>query len=51
MQLENIEKTENKDIPEDSHVLHLWEPCKFEINDDFKFVNGVILAYNQEKNI
>lgn len=43
MQLENIDKTENKDIPEDSHVLHLWEPCKFEINDEFKFVNDNFL--------
>lgn len=43
MQLENIDRAENKDIPEDSHVLHLWEPCKFEINEDFKFVNDNLM--------
>lgn len=43
MQLENIEKTENKDIPEDSHILHLCEPCKFEITEDFKFVNDNLM--------
>lgn len=43
MQLENINKSQNEDIPEDSHLLHLWEPCKFEINDNFKFVNDNFL--------
>lgn len=38
MQLENIDK-EEENIPEDSHVLHFWQPCKFEIDDDFDFVN------------
>ena len=39
MQLENIDKKEEENIPEDSHVLHFWQPCKFEIDDNFTFVN------------
>ena len=39
MQLENINKKEEENIPEDSHILHFWQPCKFEIDEDFKFVN------------
>ena len=35
MQLENIDKKEEENIPEDSHVLHFWQPCKFEIDDNF----------------
>ena len=34
MQLENVNKEEENEIPEDSHVLHFWQPCKFEITDD-----------------
>ena len=43
MQLENINKEEEMDIPEDSHVLHFWEPCKFEITEDYKFVHDNFL--------
>ena len=39
MQFENINKDEETKIPEDSHVLHFWQPCKFEITDDFNYVN------------
>ena len=39
MQLENVNKKEEENIPEDSHVLHFWQPCKFEIDEDFDFVN------------
>lgn len=39
MQLENVNKEEEENIPEDSHVLHFWQPCKFEIDDEFDFVN------------
>ena len=39
MQLENVNKEEQENIPEDSHVLHFWQPCKFEIDEDFNFVN------------
>ena len=43
MQLENINKEQEKNVPEDSHVLHFWQPCKFEIDDDFDFVNDSFL--------
>ena len=43
MQLENINKEQEEEIPEDSHILHFWEPCKFEIDDDFNFVNDNFL--------
>lgn len=43
MQLENINKDEEENIPEDSHVLHFWEPCKFEIDENFNFVNDNFL--------
>ena len=43
MQLENIEKKEEEIVPEDSHVLHFWQPCKFEIDEDFDFVNDNFL--------
>ena len=39
MQLENVRKNEEEKIPEDSHILHFWQPFKFEIDDDFKYVN------------
>ena len=39
MQLENTDKKDGENIPEDSHVLHFWQPCKFEIDDNFTFVN------------
>ena len=39
MQLENVKKENKENIAEDSHVLHFWQPCKFEINDEFTFVN------------
>ena len=39
MQLENINKEEEKNLPEDSHILHFWQPCKFEIDENFNFVN------------
>lgn len=42
MQLENINK-EEENIPEDSHILHYWQPCKFEIDEDFEFVNNSFL--------
>lgn len=43
MQLENINKEGENNIPEDSHVLHFWEPCKFEITEDYKFVHDNFL--------
>ena len=43
MQLENVNKEEENEIPEDSHVLHFWQPCKFEITDDFDYVNDNFL--------
>ena len=43
MQLENVKKENKEDIAEDSHVLHFWQPCKFEINDKFNFVNDNFL--------
>ena len=43
MQLENINKEEEKNISEDSHILHFWQPCKFEIDDDFNFVSDNFL--------
>ncbi len=43
MQLENINKDNEENIPEDSHVLHFWEPCKFEIDKNFNFVNDNFL--------
>ena len=43
MQLENINKEGEKEIPEDAHVLHFWEPCKFEITEDYKFVHDNFL--------
>lgn len=43
MQLENINKDKKENIPEDSHVLHFWEPCKFEIDENFNFVNDNFL--------
>ena len=43
MQLENINKKEKENIPEDSHILHFWQPCKFEINENFNFVNDNFL--------
>ena len=43
MQLENINKNEDTEILEDSHVLHFWQPCKFEITDDFDYVNNNFL--------
>ena len=39
MQLENIDKEEEKNIPEDSHVLHFWQPCKFEIDENLKIIS------------
>ena len=39
MQLESIDKQDEENIPEDSHVLHFWQPCKFEIDEDFDFVS------------
>ena len=42
MQLENINKEDEK-LPEDSHILHFWQPCKFEIDEDFNFVNDNFL--------
>lgn len=39
MQLKNVRKNEEEKIPEDSHILHFWQPFKFEIDDDFKYVN------------
>ena len=49
MQLENIDKEHEEEIPEDSHILHFWEPCKFEIDDDFDFVNDEYGTTNQDK--
>ena len=43
MQLENIDKEQEEKIPEDSHILHFWEPCKFEIDDDPDFTDDVHL--------
>ncbi len=43
MQLENINKEEQESIPEDSHVLHFWEPCKFEIDEDYEFIHDNFL--------
>ena len=43
MQLENVNKENENEIPEDSHVLHFWQPCKFEITDDFDYVNDNFL--------
>ena len=43
MQLENINKEEEKNLPEDSHILHFWQPCKFEIDENFNFVNDNFL--------
>ncbi len=43
MQLENLNKQEEENIPEDSHVLHFWQPCKFEIDEDFDFVNDNVI--------
>lgn len=43
MQLENINKEEEKNIPEDSHVLHFWQPCKFEIDENYDFVKDNFL--------
>ena len=43
MQLENINKEEKKNLPEDSHILHFWQPCKFEIDENFNFVNDNFL--------
>lgn len=34
---EHSDKYEN--LADDEHILHLWEPLKFEIDEDFKFVN------------
>ena len=39
MQLENVKKENKENLAEDSHVLHFWQPCKFEITDEFNFVN------------
>lgn len=37
------EEIDYTDLEEDSHVLHLWEPLKFEIKEDYKYVhNGFI---------
>ena len=43
MQLENVKKENKENIAEDSHVLHFWQPCKFEINDEFTFVNDNLI--------
>ena len=39
MQLENVKKENKENLAEGSHVLHFWQPCKFEITDEFNFVN------------
>ena len=43
MQFENINKEKEENIPEDSHLLHFWQPCKFEIDENFNFVNDNFL--------
>lgn len=43
MQLENIDKEKEENISEDSHLLHFWQPCKFEIDENFNFVNDSFL--------
>lgn len=43
MQLENIDKEKEENISEDSHLLHFWQPCKFEIDENFNFVNNSFL--------
>ena len=43
MKLENIDKEKEENISEDSHLLHFWQPCKFEIDENFNFVNDSFL--------
>ena len=43
MKLENIDKEKEENISEDSHLLHFWQPCKFEIDENFNFVNNSFL--------
>lgn len=50
MQLENVNKENEDNIPEDSHILHFWQPCKFEITDDFDYVNDNFL-FNMFSNL
>ena len=42
MQLEDIDKDE-QDMQEDSHILHFWQPCKFQIDENYNFVNDNII--------
>ena len=43
MQLENINKNDEDNIPEDSHVIHFLAPCKFEIDENYDFVSDNFL--------
>ena len=39
----NIPKSNNQMISEDSHVFQLWQPLKFEIDENFQFIRHGIL--------
>lgn len=34
-----MEKYNYKNLKEDAHVFHLWEPLKFEIKDDYNYIS------------
>lgn len=39
MQSEKVSKEGLENLPDDTHIMHSWEPCKFEITEDYKFVH------------
>jgi len=39
----NYDNIENSNVPDDAHLLHLWEPLEFEIDEDYKFINNGFL--------
>lgn len=43
MQLENIEEIEKNSLNEDEHIINMWTPLSFEINDEYKYINNGFL--------
>ena len=46
MQLEKLEEIEENQKNEDEHIFKMWEPIKFEIKDNYKYINnGIIFKF------
>ena len=39
----NDDLSEYDNIPEDSHILHLWEPLKSHVDNNYKFIHDGFL--------